>query len=169
MVCALAEIRLILFVCILDEPVRVAQGVLVWQPIWPVYRSRLLAPSLLRLLGDTVTAYLLLTFIALAIGGWLSWQLSGLVGLAIFHAAFALLLGPLFYPWDVLEPVLFMAFVSLVAGTRSPWWFVALFAVTIFNRQPALFMAAWMVTDPLCRWKLGARLTESCLVPAWCA
>jgi len=152
-----AQLRLVQFICNIDLPVKVAQGVLAWHPEWPLYQSRLLAPSLLWLLGSNATAYLLLAFFALTIGGWLSWNLSGLAGLAIYHAAFAILLSPLFYPWDILEPVVFMVFVSFVAAGRSQWWFVGLYAVAIFNRQTAQFIAMWMVVDPLCRRIFGAR------------
>ncbi|HLI80293.1 MAG TPA: hypothetical protein VKV03_09945 [Candidatus Binataceae bacterium] len=149
----------------------VAQGVMAGRPEWPLYQSRLVAPLLIRLLGNDVRAYLLLIFIALVVGGFLSWNLSGLAGLAIYHAGFAFLLCPLFYPWDSLEPVFFMAFVSMVAARRSHWWFVALYAVAIFNRQTAQFMAGWMIVDPVLRWMLGARLDRkmiasgiSCLI-----
>ena len=161
--CAVAQMRLVEMLCNIDLGVRVAEGVLAWRPEWPVYQSRLLAPFLLRLLGHDRTAYLGLIFVGLVVGGWLSWNLAGLAGLGIYHAAFAVILGWMFYPWDILDPAIFMVFVTFVAAGRSPWWFVGLYVVAILNRYTGQFIAGWMIADPLCRWLMGRRLDRKML------
>jgi hypothetical protein len=81
----------------------------------------------------------------LFIGGYLSWRLAnGAGGLGIYHAAFALLANPWFGPWDIFEPVIFTAFALLVVEERPASWFIALFAVAIFNLQSAMFIALYM-------------------------
>jgi hypothetical protein len=109
---------------------------------WPGYRSRLLSPALIHLLGGNMKAYLIATFIGLFIGGLLSWRLGGY---GIYHAAFALLASPWFQPWDIFEPAIFLAFVILVVESKPVWWFVLLFMIAIFNLQSAMFIPLWMI------------------------
>ena len=112
---------------------------------WSGYRSRLLAPALIHAFGGDLRAFLIVTFIGLFIGGYLSWRLAnGPGGLGIYHAVFALMANPWFSPWDIFEPVIFTAFVLLVVEEKSARWFIALFAVAIFNLQSAMFIALYM-------------------------
>ena len=145
-VCALAQVRLLQMASgnlatALDYVMRA-----VWaQTEWPGYRSRLLAPALIRLAGGDMRAFLAVTFISLVIGGLLSWRLAGLGGLGIYHAAWAFVASPWFAPWDVLGPVLFSLFVIFVVEERPAPWFMVLFAVAIFDRQSAMWISLWMV------------------------
>jgi hypothetical protein len=143
-VCALAYVRLVQMVCDLNHSLVVAHGILSGQPEWQLYQSRLLAPVLIRLLGNDAGAYLLLIFLAAFAGGWLAYNLKEVAGLAIYYAASALLISPLVQPWDFLEPAIFMAFVWCVARRRSWRWFAPIFVIAICNRQSGEFIALWM-------------------------
>jgi len=90
-------------------------------------------------------AFRIVTFIALTLGGALSWYLDGAGGLGIYHAGFALVANPWFAPWDIFGSVLFTAFVVFVVERKSYRWFASLFAVAIFNHQSAMFIPLWMI------------------------
>jgi len=90
-------------------------------------------------------AFLGVTFVALVIGGLLSWRLAGFGGMGTYHAWFAFVSHPFFAPWDIFGPVFFTLFVIFVVEQRPTWWFMVLFAVAIFNLQSAMFMTIWMV------------------------
>lgn len=143
-VCALAQIRL-LQASGMDTNLTFGMDVVWKQNGWPGYRSRLLGPALIHLLGGNLRAFLIVTFVALVIGGLLSWRLAGPAGLGIYHAGFALVATPWFSPWDMLDPVFFTAFVIFVVEMKPHPWFIALFAVAIFNLQSAMFIALWMI------------------------
>lgn len=144
-VCALAQLRVLEFASGLETNLKFGMDVAWAWNGWSGYRSRLLAPALIHLLGGNMRAFLVLTFIGLVLGGWLSWRVAGLGGLGIYHGGFALLASPWFSPWDIFDPVIFMAFVLLVAERGTVWRFVGLFAVGIFNLQSAMFITLWMV------------------------
>jgi len=112
---------------------------------WPGYRSRVLGVGLIKLAGGDMRAYMIVTGVALFIAGLLAWRLAGALGLGILHAAFAVFASPWFSPWDMFEPAIFLAFVVLVVEEKSWRWFVALFAVSIFNLQTAMWIPLWMV------------------------
>jgi hypothetical protein len=65
------------------------------------------------------------------------------------------------YIWDFSGALLFVIFNDLVARGRRPPAFALLFAVAVFNRESALFIAAWMVLDPVCRYALDRRAGRS--------
>jgi hypothetical protein len=64
----------------------------------------------------------------------------------------ALFVPDWFYAWDVLGPAFFMIFAYLVVTDAKPLSFVLLFAVTICNREDALFMALYLVVQPVLDW-----------------
>jgi hypothetical protein len=136
---ALVQMRMTQLVCDVNMPLRPYD--------WNVYHSRLLGPELLRLLGNDRSAVLWLVFLAALAGGWLAWEVSGIAGLAIYHLGVIATMLSFFMSWDILEPVIFMAFVCFVVSSKPWWWFAALFAVAIFNRQSAMFIALWMVIE----------------------
>ena len=51
------------------------------------------------------------------------------------HAGFALVATPWFSPWDMFDPVFFTVFVIFVVEMKPAPWFIALFAIAIFNLQ----------------------------------
>lgn len=118
----------------------------------PVYRSRLLTITLVRILGGDLQAYLAVIFFSLLVGGLLSWRLYGGGGLAIYHVGFAFFAAPWFQPWDCLGATLFTAFVILVVEGWPVAWFMGLFAIAILDRQSAMFMALWMVLSGRMVW-----------------
>jgi len=109
---------------------------------WAGYHSRLLGFWLIRLCGGN---YPVAIWIGLMLGGLLSWRLGGILGLVMYHACFGVWASPWFQPWDILEPVTFIAFVLLVVEKARIGWIVALFAIAIFNLQSAMFIALWML------------------------
>jgi hypothetical protein len=173
---ALVQVRLIhmLFLDQYEASVDASMAVLTGHPLWRVFQSRLLGPILIAAIEQIVHspryAYALFSIAALAIAGFIAWRLgrriggdarAGFLALLIFELGFACLLSsPWLYAWDYLGVIVFLLWVDFVFAGR-PWpWFVALFAVAIFNRESALFIALWMVIDPLARWVLGrARVT----------
>ncbi len=145
-VCALAQVKLLRMASSnLDTALTYVMRAVWAQTEWAGYRSRLLAPTLIHFLGGDMRAFLAITFISLVIGGLLSWRLAGPAGLGIYHAAFAFVANPWFAPWDIFGPVLFTLFVLFVVERRPALWFIVLFAVAIFDRQSAMFIALWMV------------------------
>ncbi len=144
-ICGLAQINLLQKATGLQTNLNFGMRAAWAQRDWAGYRSRLLAPALIHLLGGNVKAYLIATFIGLFIGGLLSWRLGGLGGFGIYHAGFALVASPWFQPWDIFEPAIFLAFVILVVESKPAWWFVLLFMIAIFNLQSAMFIPLWMI------------------------
>lgn len=145
---ALIHLRMVQLICDLTDPVGVARNVFAGHGFWSLYDSRLLGPFLLRLFGNDLGGFLLLTFVAALVGGWLAWQIGGgIQGLAIYHLAYGAVLHRMFYVWDILEPVIFAAFVWMVVSNFGWRWLVALFAVAIWNRQSAEFVALWMALE----------------------
>jgi hypothetical protein len=70
----------------------------------------------------------------------------------IFQFFFAFLLNrPWLYSWDYYGFIIFSLFVFLVLTTREWYWFTALFAIAVFNRESALFIAFWTFLDPIFR------------------
>jgi hypothetical protein len=171
---ALLQLRLILalFGDSYDFSVEASRGVLDGRPHWRVFQNRVLGPlvvaGLERLTRDPRQAYMLFTVVALTVAGGLAWRLgarlgrSPLAALCLFEVLFAgLLTRPWLYAWDFVGLVIFFVFVEAVLAAR-PWpWFVALFAVAIFNRESAEFIALWMVLDPVARHARGARFDRA--------
>lgn len=153
----------------LAQSASAARGVVEGLPHWRIYQSRIFAPYLVEWLSRFAPSYadahLFYAFAALTLAGYLAlhcaWRLYGDVlaslcaGFAV-HALFALLLArPWLYAWDYGALVAFVLFVYLAMARRGWPWFVALFAVAIINRESALFIAVWMIIDPLLRWLTG--------------
>jgi hypothetical protein len=107
----------------------------------------------------------LVSLLALVAAGIVAWRLGarlvgsaqgGIVALLALHATFAMMVAkPWLYIWDYLDVLVFMLFVEAVAVGRS-WRYVAcLAAIGILNHEIALFIAGWLVIDPIARWGLG--------------
>ncbi|HLI79094.1 MAG TPA: hypothetical protein VKV03_03875, partial [Candidatus Binataceae bacterium] len=144
-ICALAQIQLLEKASGLDTNLKFAMAAVIARKEWSGFRSRLLGPELVRMLGGDHRAFLIVTFAGLVIGGVLAWRLAGAFGLAVYHAGFALLANPWFAPWDIFEPVIFTAFVIFVVESKPESYFVTLFSVAIFNLQTAMFIPLWMI------------------------
>jgi hypothetical protein len=85
-VLALAQLRLLQMLPDLGTSLPYAMHAVLDQNDWPGYRSRLLAPYLIHFLGGDMGAFLGVTFVALVIGGLLSWRLAGFGGMGTYHA-----------------------------------------------------------------------------------
>jgi hypothetical protein len=171
--CAFAQFRLIamLFQTWYGRAVEAAYGVTIGMPHWRSYQSRVLGPYLVDgltwIFPSYLSAHVFLSIVALAIAGFLAWLLGRLLSNTITGAALALctfeilfvfcLTLPWIYIWDYLSVAIFFAFVILVVQEKSWVWFSAVFAIAIFNRENAFFIAAWMIVDPLVRFGLGKR------------
>jgi hypothetical protein len=140
-------------------------GVTTGRPVWKMWQSRVLGPYLIEALTfgslDYVKAHFLFQIITVAIAAFLCWRLgrkyggtdqSALLALAVFVMCFALLLRPPWlYSWDFIDMIVFIVFIDLVLSGMSLRWFIGLFAIAIWNRESAVFIALWLILDPLVR------------------
>jgi len=162
----MAQFRLIMMVQgrHYGDSIKATQGVIDGMPHWRAFQSRLLGPWLVdglhRLLGDLVTAHVSYEIGMSTLAGWLMLRLMNRLhgpqaawgAFLVLQLLFAFLLHPLWlYAWDNASIVLFVLFTYFVMTDKTRRWFVALFAVAIFNRESALYIALWMVLDPLCK------------------
>src|SRR5215475_9362899 len=171
--CACAQFRLIamMYQVWYGRAADAAYGVVVGMPHWRSYQSRVLGPfiidGLAKIFSTYLSAHVIVSIVALTIAGSLAWRLGkrltenitgALLALCLFQIAFVFCLTlPWIYIWDYLSAAIFFAFVLFVAQGKSWPWFAGLFAIAIFNRENALFIAAWMILDPVVRLMLGKR------------
>jgi hypothetical protein len=142
-----------------------AEGVLRGEPHWRVHQNRLLGPWLVELarpvFGSFERAHVVVSIALLALAGWLLLtflsRLHAERGRALasyFVAAFLVVCcfgRDWLYVWDLVDLVVFVLFNALVAQRAGPLAFAGLFAVAVFHRETALFVALWMVVDPVVR------------------
>lgn len=168
---AVAQFRLVIFVFGIHyaRSVDAARGVLDGHPHWRVFQNRVLGPYMVKLLSAVFPsfdlAHVFFSIAAIAMAGFLAWRLgrrhggdlrSALLALLVFEAAFACLLSPPWlYAWDYLDIIVFLLFVDLVLSRARTAFFVALFCAAALNRESCLFIALWMMIDPLVGWSLG--------------
>ena len=174
---ALVQFRLVILIFgrQYGASVEAAQGVLIGEPHWRVFQSRLLGPYLVRaadlILDNFMVAHVVVSVSLLTLAGTL--LLSGLtrihgdrsraaLGYFIFCFLFAFCISrPWIYIWDLVDLVVFVLFAWFVLERRDWRWFAALFALAVFNRQSAFFIAAFMILDPLIHFLYDrARKTE---------
>jgi len=173
-VVALLQFRILVFVFgpQYTRCIEAAQGVLRGEPHWRVYQNRLLGPWLVQgvaeIVGSFRLAHVLVAIVLLALSGYLV-----LIVLSRLHADPARVLAgyfvfsflvvgcfkpPWLYIWDLTDLLVFVVFNALVVRGRDYRYFMALFAVAIFNRESAYFIAGWMIVDPFVRRYLGRPL-----------
>jgi hypothetical protein len=161
---AIMQFRLILLVLgsHYGASIAAAKGVVAGMPHWLVYQNRVLGPWIVeflsRLTGNFEQAYVLFVIAAAAAAGWLVLETvrqrygsaPGWGALFLFHVLFAALLNPPWlYAWDHCGLIIFILFVRFAMDGKDYRWFVGLFAVAAFNRESALYIALWMILDPL--------------------
>jgi hypothetical protein len=169
-VSALALFRLNVFVLTVKGYVHfvdISFGVTTGHPFWKVFQSRLLSPYIIKALslGSTawyVTAHIWFHIGTVTIAGFLSWRLgrkyggsdqSALLALTTFFMSFAFLLSPQgICSWDFLDVVILLVFIDLVLSSASLPWFIGLFAIAIWNRDTANYIALWLILDSLVRY-----------------
>ncbi len=172
---AIAQLHhiLLFFSATLSANIDAAFGVTTGHPHWRVYQNRVLGPYLIKglasmLSGDFTDAYLVLLVVTLALAGYQAWRIGEKIGgvrtgwfaLITLHLLFMLMFSRSWlYIWDFIGLNVFLAFVELVLSKRLWYWFAALFAVAILNRESGQFIALWMMLEPVCRWLVRRSLT----------
>ena len=171
---ALAQCRLI--IQLLHEDYKscadAALGVLTGHPHWIVYQNRVLGPWLIYIINllvdNYVVSYMIFSIIMLTIAGYLASKigqnicgaLGGIMFFILLQLGFAIVMyKPLIYAWDFISLNVFLVIILLIQGNKSWHWFVALFAVSVFNRDDAMFIAFWLICEPISFW-LRARVYE---------
>ena len=148
----------------------VGEGVVRGEPLWRVYQSRILAPYLVHALGAFAplgVAYVWFAIGALFAAGFIVLALTDrlrdrdrppVVAFLVHQVAFLFLLPCIWlYPWDLLALPLFAAFHYRVLARPGRIGLLLLFAVAVLNHEIALFMAAWLVLDPVVRYAAARR------------
>lgn len=165
----LAQLRLIVFVLgkLYPASINAAASVIAGTPGFAINQSRVLAPytvAYLSLLvgGNFGLAHVLFMCLTTFITGLLFLSLvtrcfgsnAGWAAFTAFHLLFAMLLNEQWlFAWDHYSIIAFLLFVYFAITGKNWRWFTCLFAIAIFNRESALFIALWMVLQALC----GAR------------
>lgn len=162
--------------------VEAAYGVATGHPFWRTFQSRVLGPYAIKALalGSAhyyMAAYIFFHIVTMAVAAFLCWRLgrtyggserSGLFALELFIFFFLLLMSPPWlYPWDFLDIIVFFVFIDFVLADRPLAWFVGLFAVAIWNRDSADFIALWLILDPLARTLYGRRYAHAKVPLDW--
>jgi hypothetical protein len=136
------------------------------KPQWRIFQSRLLGPfiarTLMRVSAKPDVGYILFDLIGFGGALLMAWRVGSKVVASWAGALAAMLILTLgviavfarswFYAWDVLGPAFFMIFAWLVVTKAKPAAFVALFAITIWNREDALFIALYLIVQPVVDW-----------------
>jgi len=154
------------------DSVNAAVGVLTGHPHWVVYQNRVLGPWIIAQMNlifpNYAMSYDIFSIIMITIVGYLASilgrEVAGspgmLMALLTFQMSFVMLLSPPWlYVWDYLSTMFFFIFIIIIQKGWSYRWIILLFAVAIFNREDALFIALWLIIDPFARW-LWLRLRE---------
>jgi hypothetical protein len=170
----------VIFYFTLSRYIRVSVGtsleVTTGNPLWKTFQSRVLGPYLIKVLSlglsdNYVAAYICFQIVTVTIAGFLCWRLgrkyggsdqAALLALMIFLICFVLLLSPpTLYSWDLIDLIVFAVFIDFVLSRLSLGWFVGLFAIAIWNRDSAIFIALWLIFDPIVRWLYQLRNRRS--------
>lgn len=173
---AMAQIHhiLLFFSSALGADIDAAIGVATGHPHWRVYQNRVLGPYLLKGLAglfsdDYVGSYIFLLAASLVLAGYQAWRIGNKIGgaqtgwfaLVLLHLSLTFLFSRTWlYIWDFIGLNVFLAFVEFVVFTRPWYWFTALFAVGILNRDSGQFIALWLVLEPACRWLIRRPLPK---------
>jgi len=148
-----------------DLIVQTSLGITTGHPVWRTFQSRVLGPYIVKALTfgslDYRHAHILFQIVSVAVAAFLCWRLgkkyggsdqSALLALTLFVTCFASLLSPSWlYSWDFIEIIVFILFIDLVLSRKGLQWFIGLFAIAIWNRDSAVFIALWLILDPLVR------------------
>jgi hypothetical protein len=164
---AAAQFRLILLVMgtQYNSLVDAALGVIQGHPHWVLYQSRVLGPYSVEFIslfvGDFLSSHSMFIILMTATSGILIFLLVHReYGRDTAWAAF-FLLNLLFavcnnkhwlYTWDYWDIVIFLTFTYFVLSGKNWVWFLTLFSIAVFNRESALFIAFWMILDPIMKY-----------------
>jgi hypothetical protein len=173
------RLTILLHVPHLREMAESSWAITTGRPDWIEFQSRLLGPWLIRGFGtifqvDPLQAWLdvsallvlgknlLCLFLLLRLTGRAA--VAGAGTLAFSFLSLAFLDSHSIYPWDFLDPAVFLLFLFGVLGRKGNGYFLALFLIALFNRESALFIPLWMMLDsfPLRRGRTGEQT-----LPSW--
>jgi hypothetical protein len=145
----------------------VAEGIVRGEPPWRIFQSRVLGPYLVHAISviartSPVEAYAYCALAILFMAGLSVLVLTdrlhdprrpALASFLIFQAGFVLLLPCIWlYIWDFISMVVFAFFNYFVMRGAGRLVFSVLFLIGILNHEIALFIAAWMVLDPIVKY-----------------
>lgn len=136
------------------------------KPQWRLFQSRLLGPfaerGFMHATSKSDLGYIVFDLVGFGAALILAWRVGASVVRSRAGALAAMLTMALgvvalfapdwFFGWDVLGPAFFMAFAWLVVIDAKPIWIAMLFSVAIWNREDALFIALFMVVQPVAEW-----------------
>jgi hypothetical protein len=146
-----------------DVTVQTSLGITTGHPLWKQIQSRVLGPYIVKALTfgslEYRHAHILFQIISVAMAAFLCWRLgrkyggsdqSALLALTLFVTCFAFLLSPPWLmSWDFIDIIVFLVFIDLVLSRKGLQWFIGLFAIAIWNRDSTVFIALWLILDPL--------------------
>jgi hypothetical protein len=181
---SIAVYRLVVFIFQPANYARVVElslGVTTGHPESTLWQSRVLGPYIIKALTfgslDYVKAHILFQIVTVAMAAFLCWRLgrkyggsdqSALLALTLFIMCFALLLStPFLYSWDFIDIIVFILFIDFVLSAMSLPWFIGLFAIAIWNRDSAVFIALWLILDPVVRFFYQRRYKPSSAPLDW--
>jgi hypothetical protein len=153
-----------------------AQDVLHGNAYWRAYQNRLLAPGAVYLISlagiSYAAAYKIFILLSVTAQNLLFFGLLRRLGVvpgraltwtAIYSLLFVLVQDQWFYPWDLVDALVFTLFAYGVFTAQPLSFFLCLFGVEIFNRESALFIALYIIIDAfdfasITRFRLQSRL-----------
>jgi hypothetical protein len=162
---SVAQVRLINMFLNFKMNADVTHGVFIGKPAWRLFQNRILGPALIESISrvfsvEPTVAYSLFACLTLSIAGCLAYSLGnklagnlgGVLSFTALNLGFALLLSnPYLYAWDFIDIIVFFIFVHFIVAEKPYPWFVMLFLVAILNRESALFIAFWLLINPVAR------------------
>jgi hypothetical protein len=150
----------------LGRSIMASLSILDGRPHWRYFQSRLLGPIAITLFRDAAPVpdlgYVVFDLTGFGVALVLAWRMGrrvvgstagALATMLTMTVALVSLFKPnWFYSWDVLGLPIFMIFALLVNAGAKWTWIVLLFAVGIWNREDALFIALFLMSQPFIDW-----------------
>jgi len=136
------------------------------KPHWRLFQNRVLGPfvdrAFMKAAGLPDVGNILFDLTCFGTALVLAWRTGWLivasragalaVMLTLALGLVSLFMGSWFYPWDIIGIALFMFFAWQVASGADYISIALLFAVTIWNRDDALFIALFLIVQPFAGW-----------------
>ncbi len=140
-----------------------ASDVLDGHAYWRAYQNRLLGPSAIQLISlaagiSFTAAYRVFILATVLLQNLLLYSLlrkktvspgKALLSTAMYCLLFLLVQDQWFYPWDLIDGLVFTLFAYGIFTSRPIYFFLLLFFLEIFNRESALFIALYLIIDGL--------------------
>ena len=137
-----------------------AYGVLIGKPDWFAYQNRLLGPYLIYLISLAGFSYIssakFFVFITIVIQTIVLFVLlvkknlpyqQIIVYILAYSFIFLAFQEYSLYSWDSIDAILFIFFAWGIFENKSIFYFVAIFLVSLFNRESALFISIYLIID----------------------